>query len=245
MDFCRGNLVDTVDAEYSNNNLSSAIIFDNCSYCQIHQFWYEANTATVAAPAILIQGDTTSSNKKNAVIWSPQIIHPSVGIQIISALDCTLDNLRFVGGTINIQDDGNTNLVIINPQIESPSIGLLSTGSLTTKIITDNSLTQNANTSLTIDSRTDGFNQLIIKNAGVTKFYVTTKLTTNEVTLGTADGEVLTSQTGTGFLIPVKGAFKFSNTIASATATTNCLFVDTADGILKFKDSASVVHSLY
>lgn len=247
-DYARGNVINTIDLEYGGDNLYYGVIFDNSSYNQIKHFWYEANYASTASAAILIQGDTASTNKKNSVIWSPQIIHPSNAIEVKNSLDTTLDNIRFVGGTVNVQDDGNTNLVIINPQSESPSIGLLSSGSPTTKIIdydTDFLFIENSAANLVVDSINDGYNSVTIKSAGTTKFSATTKPSTNEVSLNTADGEVLRIQNGTGFPVPVKGAFQFVNSIASAGAAANCLFVDSADGILKFKDGSSVVHSLY
>lgn len=248
LDYARGNTLANIDLEYSNNNLYYGIILDNSSYNQIQGFWYEANSATVANAAILIQGDTTSTNKKNAVIWSPQIIHPSNAIWVVNSVDTTLDNVRFVNGTVNIQDDGNTGLTIISPQSEGASVGLLSTGSTTTKIISydpDFSFQQNINANMILSSIQDGYNAISIKNAGTTKFYATTKPSTKEVSLGTADGEILRIQNGTGFVVPVKGAFQFVNNITAATAAANCLFVDSADGILKFKDGSSVVHSLY
>jgi hypothetical protein len=247
-DYARGNALQSIDLEYSGNNLYYGVIFENSSYNQIHQFWYEANSATVANPAIFISGATASDAKKNSVIWSAQIIHPSNAVQISTTLDTVLDNLRFVGGTVNIQDDGNTNLCIINPQIESPSVGLLSSGSPSTKIIdydTEFLFTENNAANLILNSINDSNNSITIQNAGVTRFSAQTKTATKEVSIVSGDGEVLRIQDTTGFLVPVKGAFQFSNTLASASAGTNCLFVDTADGVLKFKDSASVVHSLY
>lgn len=248
LDYARGNTLANIDLEYSNNNLYYGIILDNSSYNQIQGFWYEAGYATVANAAILIQGDTTSTNKKNAVIWSPQIIHPSNAIWVVNSVDTTLDDVRFVNGTVNVQDDGNTGLTIINPQSESASVGLLSSGSTTTKIISYNpnfTFTQNVAANLFLNSIQDGYNAIGIKNVGVTKFAVGTKPSTNEVSMNTAVGEVLRIQDTTGFLVPVKGAFQFVNNITSATAAQNCLFVDSADGILKFKDGSSVVHNLY
>lgn len=248
LDYARGNLLSNVDLEYSGDNLYYGVIFDNSSYNQIQQFWYEANYATTADPAILIQGTTASDNKKNSVIWAAQIIHPSNAIKVENSLDTTLDNIRFVGGTVNVQDDGNTNLVIINPQSESPSVGLLSSGSPTTKIIdydTEFLFTENNAANFILNSRNDGNNSITIQNASVTKFSAQTKTGTNEVSLVSGDGEVLRIQDTTGFLMPVKGAFQFSNSLAAASAGTSCLFVDSADGVLKFKDGSSVVHSLY
>lgn len=248
LDYARGNLINNIDLEYSGNNLYYGVIFDNSSYNQIQQFWYEANYATTANPAILIQGTTASDNKKNSVIWAAQIIHPSNAIKIENSLDTTLDDIRFVGGTVNVQDDGNTNLVIINPQSESPSVGLLSSGSTTTKIIdydTEFLFTENNAANLILNSINDGYNSITIQNANVSKFSVGTKPATNEVSFASGDGEVLRIQDVTGFLVPVKGAFQFVNSITAVSAQQNCLFVDSADGILKFKDSTSVVHNLY
>ena len=247
-DNARGNALQTIDLEYSGNNLYYGVIFENSSYNQIHQFWYEANNATVANPAIFIYGTTASDAKKNSVIWSAQIIHPTNAIQVSTTLDTVLDNLRFVGGTVNIQDDANTNLCIINPQIESPSVGLLSSGSPSTKIIdydTEFLFTENVAANIILDSIQDGFNAISIKNAGTTKFSVGTAPATNEVNFVSGNGAVLRIQNTTGFIVPVKGAFQFANTLPSASAGTNCLFVDTADGVLKFKDLSSVVHLLY
>lgn len=245
MDFCRGNQVEIFDAEYSNNNLASAIILDNCSYCHIEHFWYEALAATVASPAILIQGNTASTNKKNTVRWSPQIIHPSNAIQVISSLDCVLDDIRFVGGTVNVQDDGNVNLAILNPQSEGASIGLLSPGSASTKILTYDTVKVNNNAVFTLESVTDGYNAFTIKNAGTTKYQVVTKPGSGEVSINCLMGEVLRVQNTTGFLVPVAGALQFANTITAASAGVGCLFVDSTDGKLKYKDASSVVNLLY
>jgi hypothetical protein len=248
LDNARGNLLQTIDLEYSGNNLYYGTILDNSSYNIISQFWYEANYATTADPAIYITGTTASDCKKNSVIWSAQIIHPQVAISCVTTLDTVLDNLRFVGGTSNINDSGNTNLTIINPQSESPSVGFIAGGSPSTKIIdydTEFYFTEYAAANIILNSLIDGFNGILIQNAGVTKFSVGTKPATNEVSLVSGDGEVLRIQDVTGFLVPVKGAFQFVNNITAASAQQNCLFVDSADGILKFKDGASVVHNLY
>lgn len=247
-DYARGNAIQMIDLEYGGDNLYYGVIFENSSYNQIQQFWYEANNATVANPAIYIVGATASDAKKNSVIWSAQIIHPTNAIQISTTLDTVLDNIRFVHGTVNVQDDANTNLSIINPQIESPSVGLLSSGSPTTKIIdidTDFLFQENNSANFILDSINDSNNSITILNGGVTRFSAQTKTGTKEVSLVSGDGEVLRIQDATGFLVPVKGAFQFVNNITAATAAANCLFVDSADGILKFKDGASTLHSLY
>jgi len=245
MNYCRGNVIDIFDAEYSNDNLESAIILDNCSYCHIKQFWYEALSATVAAPAILIQGESTSTNKKNSVIWSPQIIHPTIGIQVSNSLDCRLEDVRFVGGTTNIQETGNTGLSIANPQTDSPAVGLINAGSNSTKIIIDGNLTQTSVASFTVASTNDGYNSINIKNAGVTKFSAVTKPNTDEVSMACNGGDFLKVQNTTRFLVPVAGAMQYVNAITATAAGTRCVFVDSADGILKFKDGSGVTHPLY
>lgn len=253
MDYCRGNKIESVDLEYSGNNLYYGIILENCSYNQIEQFWYEANSATVANPAIRIFGLTASDAKKNSIIWSPQIIHPQIAIEVITTLDTVIDNVRVVNGTFNITDSGNTNLTILNPQVEGasgggPTGGLLSGGSPSTKVLdydTEFLFTEYAAANLVLDSYTDGFNGFFIKSVGVKKFSIETKTATNEVSLTSADGEILRIQPTTGFVMPVKGAFQFNNAIAAASAGNNCLFVDSADSKLKYKDGSGVVQLLY
>jgi len=248
-DYARGNVINMIDLEYSGDNLYYGVIFENSSYNQIQQFWYEANYATTANAAILIQGDSTSTNKKNSVIWSAQIIHPSIGVVVNNSLDTTLENVRFVGGTTNISETGNAGLTIVDPQIESPSVALCDFGSTSTQLIETNSefsVKRKAATSFVLDSDTDAAqNYIAIKQAGTSKLLLITKPGTNEVDIQTGDGVALRVANGTGFVIPQQGAFQFSINITSATAAANCLFVDSADGILKFKDGASVVHSLY
>lgn len=146
LDYARGNKLTNIDLEYGGNNVSYGIILEESSYNEISQFWYEANNATVADPAIRIYGTTFSTNKKNSLKWSAQIIHPQNAVHVINSIDTVIEDFRFVGGTVNIQDDSNTNLNIIRPQTESASVGLISAGasSVNTMVhyVTDTGLVQ-------------------------------------------------------------------------------------------------------
>lgn len=244
MDFARGNIINGFDAEYGNNNLKSAIILEDSSYNQIHQFWYEALFATVADPAIKISGASTSNNKKNLLNWSPQIIHPSIGLDIRNSLNTTVTNYRFVGGTTNIYETGNTGLQIVDPQFETASVAEIDYNSVSTLRISNGlNFIQRDNILLSLDSENDTINAINLKAAGVTRFRVATTPGSGLVDLNTSYGNIL-SLLADGNVRIVQG-FQFLNQLSSASAVTRSIFVDSADGKLKFKDGAGVVHSLY
>jgi hypothetical protein len=244
MDFARGNIINGFDAEYGNNNLKSAIILEDSSYNQIHQFWYEALFATVADPAIKISGASTSNNKKNLLNWSPQIIHPSIGLDIRNSLNTTVTNYRFVGGTTNIYETGNTGLQIIDPQFETPSVASIDYNSVSTLLIDGGlSFTQRDNILLSLDTENDTINAINLKAAGVTKLRFATTPGSDQVDINTNYGNIATLLDDGNILI-VQG-LQLLNQMASASAINQSIFVDVSDGKLKFKDGSGIVHALY
>jgi hypothetical protein len=241
-----GNVIEVFNAETNDPVNGPALKLFNSSYNIISSFWSEA-TSTSDHPSLLIDGDSVSTNQRNIISHAPQILTANIGIKIRRSVGTRLYNVRFVGCSVGIFEEINSDLVIFSAQFDNCIKDYEFNSNNTIYAQTPNNIVGKVNTSHVVTSLDGGGFGYELRTETGRRYRVTAK-STYDVDVATGRGLVLKyidNNAGDGSLLQVRHSINFFNAVSDSDCPLNTLFRSVVDGKLKYKDASGVINDLY